>query len=73
MIDQEGINSLNTGAEPITYEGTEGPKSPEQDQAMALGLPEGLTLDEAVRTFDLAFPGFLSRFLRASSFGMVIG
>ena len=56
MIDQEGINSLNTGAEPITYEGTEGPKSPEQDQAMALGLPEGLTLDEAVKTFDLAFP-----------------
>lgn len=56
MINQEGINSLNTGAEPITYEGTEGPKSPEQDQAMALGLPEGLTLDEAVRTFDLAFP-----------------
>jgi len=56
MIDQEGINSLNTGAEPITYEGTEGPKSPEQDQAMALGLPEGLTLDEAVRTFDLAVP-----------------
>ena len=56
MIDQEGIKSLNTGAEPITYEGTEGPKSPEQDQAMALGLPEGLTLEEAVRTFDLAFP-----------------
>ena len=56
MIDQEGINSLNTGAEPITYQGTEGPKSPEQDQAMALGLPEGLTLEEAVRTFDLAFP-----------------
>jgi len=56
MIDQEGINSLNTGAEAITYEGTEGPKSPEQDQAMALGLPEGLTLDEAVRTFDLAVP-----------------
>ena len=56
MIDQEGINSLNTCAEPITYQGTEGPKSPEQDQAMALGLPEGLTLDEAVRTFDLAVP-----------------
>jgi len=56
MIDQEGINSLNTGAEAITYQGTEGPKSPEQDQAMALGLPEGLTLDEAVRTFDLAVP-----------------
>ena len=56
MIDQEGINSLNTGAGAITYEGTEGPKSPEQDQARALGLPEGLTVEEAVRTFDLAFP-----------------
>jgi len=56
MIDQEGINSLNTGAEAITYEGTEGPKSPEQDQAIALGIPEGLTLDEAIRTFDLAVP-----------------
>ena len=54
MIDQEGINSLNTGAEPITYEGTEGPKSPEQDQAIALGIPEGLTLEEAVRTFELS-------------------
>ena len=56
MIDQEGINSLNTGAEAITYQGTEGPKSPEQDQAIALGIPEGLTLDEAIRTFDLAVP-----------------
>jgi len=56
MIDQEGINSLNTGAGAITYEGTEGPKSPEQDQAIALGIPEGLTLDEAIRTFDLAVP-----------------
>ena len=51
MIDQEGINSLNTGAEAITYEGTEGPKSPEQDQAMAMGIPEGLTVDEAIETF----------------------
>ena len=51
MIDQEGINSLNTGAEPITYEGTEGPKSPEQDQAMAAGIPEGLTVQEAIETF----------------------
>jgi hypothetical protein len=51
MIDQEGINSLNTGAEPITYEGTEGQKSPEQDQAMALGIPEGLTVEEAIETF----------------------
>jgi len=56
MINQEGINSLNTGAEAITYQGTEGPKSPEQDQAIALGIPEGLTLDEAIRTFDLAVP-----------------
>jgi len=54
MIDQEGINSLNTGAEAITYQGTEGPKSPEQEQAMALGIPEGLTLEEAVRTFELS-------------------
>ncbi len=54
MIDQEGITSLNTGAKPITYEGTEGPKSPEQDQAIALGIPEGLTLEEAVRTFELS-------------------
>jgi len=51
MIDQEGINSLNTGAEPITYEGTEGPKSPEQDQAIAMGIPEGLTVQEAIETF----------------------
>jgi len=51
MIDQEGIKSLNTGAEPITYEGTEGPKSPEQDQAMAAGIPEGLTVQEAIETF----------------------
>ena len=51
MIDQEGINSLNIGAEPITYQGTEGPKSPEQDQAMAMGIPEGLTVDEAIETF----------------------
>jgi len=54
MIDQEGINSLNTGAEAITYQGTEGPNSPEQEQAMALGIPEGLTLEEAVRTFELS-------------------
>ena len=51
MIDQEGINSLNTGAGAITYEGTEGPKSPEQDQAMAMGIPEGLTVEEAIETF----------------------
>ena len=51
MINQEGINSLNTGAEPITYEGTEGPKSPELDQAMAMGIPEGLTVEEAIETF----------------------
>lgn len=35
MIDQ-GITSLDTGAPDITYEGNEGPKSPQQEQQMLM-------------------------------------
>jgi hypothetical protein len=53
MIDQ-GITSLDTGAPDITYSGNEGPRSPEQEQLEAAGIPRGLTLEDAVKTFELS-------------------
>ena len=56
---EEGIRSLNSGAESITYEGTDGARSPEQTETeqqnlQALGLPKGLTVIDAIKTFKMS-------------------
>ena len=56
---EEGIRSLNSGAESITYEGTDGARSPEQTETeqqnlQAMGLPKNLTLEDAIKTFEMS-------------------
>jgi len=56
---EEGIGSLDTGAESIMYEGTDGARSPEQTETeqqnlQALGIPRGLSLEDAVKTFEMS-------------------
>jgi len=56
---EEGIGSLDTGAESIMYEGTDGARSPEQTEneqqnLQALGIPRGLSLEDAVKTFEMS-------------------
>jgi len=53
MIDQEGINSLNTGAPNITYTGNEGVKSPEQEQRMMMAE---FKMKEYMEEFERVFP-----------------
>ena len=56
---EEGIRSLNSGAESITYEGTDGARSPEQTETeqqnlQAMGIPRGLSLEDAIKTFEMS-------------------
>ena len=56
---EDGIGSLNTGAESIMYQGTDGARSPEQtkneqENLQAMGLPRGLSLEDAVKTFEMS-------------------
>ena len=56
---EEGIGSLNSGAESIMYEGTDGERSPEQtkneqENLQAMGLPKGLSLIDAIKTFKMS-------------------
>ena len=56
---EEGIRSLNSGAESITYEGTDGARSPEQTEneqqnLQAMGIPRGLSLEDAIKTFKMS-------------------
>jgi hypothetical protein len=56
---EDGIGSLNSGAESIMYEGTDGARSPEQteneqENLQAMGLPRGLSLEDAVKTFEMS-------------------
>ena len=56
---EEGIRSLNSGAESITYEGTDGARSPEQTETeqknlQAMGLPKDLSLEDAIKTFEMS-------------------
>ena len=56
---EDGIGSLNTGAESIMYQGTDGARSPEQtkneqENLQAMGLPKGLSLEDAVKTFEMS-------------------
>ena len=56
---EEGIRSLNSGAESITYEGTDGARSPEQTETeqqnlQAMGIPRGLSLEDAIKTFKMS-------------------
>ena len=56
---EEGIGSLDTGAESITYEGTDGARSPEQTEneqqnLQAMGIPRGLSLEDAIKTFEMS-------------------
>ena len=56
---EEGIKSLNSGAESITYEGTDGARSPEQTETeqqnlQALGIPKGVTIIDAIKTFKMS-------------------
>ena len=56
---EEGIRSLNSGAESITYEGTDGARSPEQTETeqqnlQALGIPKGVTIIDAIKTFKMS-------------------
>jgi len=56
---EEGIKSLNSGAESITYEGTDGARSPEQTETeqknlQAMGLPKDLSLEDAIKTFEMS-------------------
>ena len=56
---EEGIGSLDTGAESIMYEGTDGARSPEQTEneqqnLQAMGIPRGLSLEDAIKTFKMS-------------------
>ena len=56
---EEGIGSLDTGAESIMYEGTDGARSPEQTETeqqnlQVMGLPKNLTLEDAIKTFEMS-------------------
>ena len=56
---EDGIGSLNTGAESIMYKGTDGARSPEQtkneeENLQAMGFPKGLSLEDAVKTFEMS-------------------
>ena len=56
---EEGIGSLDTGAESIMYEGTDGARSPEQTETeqqnlQALGIPKGVTIIDAIKTFKMS-------------------
>ena len=56
---EDGIGSLNSGAESIMYQGTDGARSPEQtkneqENLQAMGLPRGLSLEDAVKTFEMS-------------------
>jgi len=56
---EEGIGSLNSGAESIMYQGTDGARSPEQTEneqqnLQAMGLPKNLTLEDAIKTFEMS-------------------
>jgi len=56
---EKGIGSLDTGAKSIMYEGTDGARSPEQTETeqqnlQALGIPRGLSLEDAVKTFEMS-------------------
>ena len=50
MIDQEGIKSLEKGADNIRLTGNEGASSPQQEMIKA-EIPEGMTMDKAFEVF----------------------
>ena len=50
MIDQEGIKSLEKGADNIRLTGSEGASSPAQEIIKA-GIPKDMTMDQAFEVF----------------------
>ena len=50
MIDQEGIKSLEKGADNIRLTGNEGASSPAQEIIKA-GIPKDMTMDQAFEVF----------------------